>query len=466
MKNQKIKRQATRTILGVSLAGLVVSSGPVVQANPIDLPQNVSEKAIYGHGERNDFLAERLLGLEISKDMIPGSLRAPENNESNYAEDEEKIKDFNDSERYRSTQLEQGGGVSANFDNLDHENEFIDGFRYRSLEPSATSADMTLWGIEIEFDKEKSQRTYTNFYFTNTGLLGPLVGVGNIPANGVGENLSVKDGFKDPTYKASSEIEIIGSRAQRNFNLYANEEDLKYINSIENKNTVMAWQSNYLKDNPNGPLWATQGPSSAYGFAVNPWPNENDMLSLIKLNGSHNKKEFVQGQTITTDITIENLDDNARKRLVGQVYHPITGEIVPGAKAYINEQDKVVIEMPKGAVDENGNINKDSIFYSDPKYKALQNLEVKFLARPRTAEEFTAIAGANEGTYTETGAGTEKISHDGKEVEVDLQGIDRYDHYNLIGKFNLNIDDTAFHDQTYKTKDIKTNELIETTSQS
>lgn len=74
-------------------------------------------------------------------------------------------------------------------------------------------------------------------------------------------------------------------------------------------------ESNYLKDNPNGPLWATQGPSSAYGFAVNPWPNENDMLSLIKLNGSHNKKEFVQGQTITTDITIENLDDNAKKKI-------------------------------------------------------------------------------------------------------------------------------------------------------
>ena len=367
----------------------------------------------------------------------------------NYAADEAKIEDFNENERYRSTQLEQGAGPFTSFSDKENIDEFIDGFRYNNAEPSPTSPDMTLWGVEIELDKEKSQRTYTDFTFSNSGLLGLYVRVGNIPANNVGDNLSVKDGFKDSTYKASSELEVTGSRAQRNFNLYANEEDLKHINSIDNKNTVMAWQSNYLKDNPSGPLWATQGPNTMFGFTVNPWPNENDMLSLIKLNGSHNKKEFVQGQTITTDITIENLDDNARERLVGQVYHPITGELVPGAKAYINEQDKVVIEMPKGAVDENGNINKDSIFYSDPKYKALQNLEVKFLARPRTAEEFTKIAGDNEGTYTPTGAGTATINHKGENVEIDLQGIDRYDHYNLIGEFKLNLDDTRYYDQGF-----------------
>ena len=451
MKNRRIKHHTTRTILSLSLAGLVVSSGSVVQANPIDLPQNVSEKAIYGHGERNNFLSEKLLGLEISKDMIPGSLRAPgQKNGPNYAEDEAKIQDFSGSERYRSTQLEQGGGPFTLFSNKENINEFIDGFRYNNLEPSATSPDKTLWGIEIELDKEKAQRTYTDFTFTNTGNLGSFVRVGSISANDVGDNLSVKDGFKDTTYKSTVEIIVDGQRTQRNFNLYSNEEDLKYINSIKNKNTVvMAWQSNYLKDNPSGPIWATQGPNSAYGFAVNPWPNENDMLSLIKLNGSHNKKEFVQGQTITTDITVENLDDNARERLVGQVYHPITGEIVPGAKAYINDQNKVVIEMPKGAVDENGNINKDSIFYSDPKYKALQNLEVKFFARPRTAEEFTKIANDNEGTYTPTGAGTATINHKGENVEIDLQGIDRYDHYNLIGSFKLNLDDTRYYDQEF-----------------
>ena len=421
-----------KKLLMAALASAVIVSAPQAKAYTLSNAESVATNTELG----------------LSEEKPRAAVRAPqEETEPNYAEDEAKIKDFSGSERYRSTQLEQGGGPYTSFSNKENINEFIDGFRYRNLEPSATSPDKTLWGFEIELDKEKAQRTYTDFYFTNTGNLAAFVNTGSIPANDVGKRIGKN--FKDPTYKSTAEIIVDGQRAQRNFNLYANEEDLKYINSIENKNIVMAWQSNYLKDNPNGPLWATQGPSSAYGFAVNPWPNENDMLSLIKLNGSHNKKEFVQGQTITTDITIENLDDNARKRLVGQVYHPITGEIVPGAKAYINNQDKVVIEMPDGVIDEDGNLNTDSIFYSDPNYKALQNLEVKFLARPRTAEEFTIIANDNEGTYTPTGAGTATINHKGENVEIDLQGIDRYDHYNEIGRFKINLDDTRYYDQGF-----------------
>lgn len=452
MKNRRIKHHTTRTILSLSLAGLVVSSGPVVQANPIDLPQNVEGKATYGHADSRNVLAERLLGLDISEVTVPGRLRAPnEITWPNYAEDEAKIKDFNGSERYRSTQLEQGNGpaFSISAPSMD----FLDGFRYQTLEPSATSDDKTLWGFEIEFDKEQGQRTFTDFYFTNTAGFGrpTLLEAGKIPANDVGNKLSDKGGFHDPTYKAKAEIDIFASNVNRNLNLYSTKDDLEHINNIDNNNTIMAWKGNYTKDNPNGPK-ATQGSSSAFGFTVNPWPNENDQLSVIKLNGSHNDKIFVQGQTITTSISVENLDDNARERLVGQVYHPSTGEIVPGAKAYINDQDKVVIEMPKGAVDENGKINEDSIFYSDPKYKALQNLEVKFFARPRTKEEFRAIgiaANYGEDHYTSTGAGTETINHKGKDVVIDKQGIDRYDHYNLIGSFKLNLDDTRYYDQGF-----------------
>ncbi|MDU2585527.1 MAG: Rib/alpha-like domain-containing protein, partial [Anaerococcus prevotii] len=51
--------------------------------------------------------------------------------------------------------------------------------------------------------------------------------------------------------------------------------------------------------------------------------------------------------------------------------------------------------------------------------------------------------------YTETGAGTETIRHDGKDVVIDKQGIDRYDHYNLIGGFKLNLDDTRYYTQKF-----------------
>ena len=397
-------------------------------------------------------------GLEIGEERLPGAqMAAATSNEPNYAEDEKIIKDYG-SERYRSSQLDPGvvdesgdiisGGpyYGSNAPSM----EFKDGFRYNTLEPSATSPDKTKWGFEIEFDKENGQRTYTDFSFTNSGNLGSLLDTGEISANAVGKALA--ESFNEPNYQAGAQIEITGSRSQRNLNLYATEDDLAYINSVDNNKIIMAWEGRYTSDPTGQNIRATQGPSTSFTFTVNPWPNENDMLALIKLNGSHNKKEFVQGQTIKTDVKVENLDDNARERLVGQVYHPVTGEIVPGAKAYIDENDNVVVEMPAGVVNADGTINKDSIFYKDPNYKALQNLEVKFFARPRTAAEFKAVsdkANFGGGAYTSTGAGEEIINHKGENVTIDKQGIDRYDHYNEIGRFKINLDDTRYYDQGF-----------------
>ena len=420
---------------------------------PAPAPESNADELINDKNFEELFDSEKIKAqaeenIDVEEEKTPEAQKAPaETTEPNYAEDEKKIKDYSDEERYRSTQMEQGNGTAADYIPPDEMDNFIDGYRYHSSEPSATSEDKTQWGIEIEIDKEKGQRTYTDFYFTNTGNMGSVLDTGNVSANEAGEKIA--GGEKDPNYKATSEIEIDGSRAQRNLNLVATEEDLKHINDKDNTNTTMAWQGKYKKDNPNG-LKATEGGSAQFSFTVNPWPNENDKLELIKLNGKHDKKEFVQGQTIETGVSVENLDDSARERLVGQVYHPLTGEVVPGAKAYINDQGKVVVEMPKGTINEDGTLNEDSIFYKDAKYKGIQNLEVKFFARPRTADEFRAIVEGNgAGFYTGTGAGEETINHDGKDVVIDKQGIDRYDHYNLIGGFKLNLDDTRYYDQDF-----------------
>ena len=218
----------------------------------------------------------------------------------------------------------------------------------------------------------------------------------------------------------------------------------------------MAWEGHYTKDNPNG-LKATEGGSAAFNFTVNPWPNENDQLDLIYLNGDYGKKEFVKGQTINTGIKVENLDDNARERLVGQVYHPVSGDVVPGAEAYIDENDMVVVKMPEGALKQDANgktiINKESIF-SKAGYKNIQSLDVKFFTRPRTEEEFRkiAVAAQYEGLdyYTPTGAGTKEINHKGQSVTIDKQGIARYDHYNKVGEFKINLDDTMYYDQRFE----------------
>ncbi len=255
--------------------------------------------------------AQAAENIETSPAKAPEAQKAPEEspNEPNYADDEKKIKDYSGEERYRSTEMPQGLG--PNYTTIKPDSESRDGFSHKTLEPSETSGDKTQWGLEMEFDKEKAQRTYTDFGFTNTGNMAGVLDPGSVPAKEEGENLSEKDKFKETTYKAESEIEIIGSRSQRNLNLYAKEEDLKHINNEVTDKTIIAWEGHYKKDNPNG-LKATQGSSAAFTFTVNPWPNENDQLSLIKLNGSHDKKEFVQGQTITTDVKVENLDASAR----------------------------------------------------------------------------------------------------------------------------------------------------------
>ncbi|WP_236785194.1 G5 domain-containing protein [Anaerococcus ihuae] len=398
----------------------------------------------------NNSNTDEIQNLELSEEKTPESQKAPQEvTDPNYAEDEKNVGN------YKETQLERGNGPAATYTPPTEMDRFIDGFRYKTLEPSAASPDKTLWGFEIEFDRDQGQRTYTDFSFTNTGNLGTVLNTGTISSKDLGEKID--DSFKEVNYKSKSEIDITASgRALRNLNLYADKKDFEHINNVDNKNTVMAWEGHYKKGNPNG-LKATEGGSAAFNFTVNPWPNENDQLDLIYLNGDYDKKEFVKGQTINTGIKVENLDDNARERLVGQVYHPVSGDVVPGAEAYIDENDMVVVKMPEGALkkDDNGKtvINEDSIF-SKAGYKNIQSLDVKFFARPRTEEEFRkiAVAAQYEGLdyYTPTGAGTETINHKGNNVTIDKQGIARYDHYNKVGEFKINLDDTMYYDQRFE----------------
>ncbi len=423
-----------KKLLMAALASAVIVSAPQVKAYTLSNAESVATNTELGRSEE--------------KQQAP--VRAPQKaTDPNYLKDEKKV-GF-----YKDTQLERGNGPAVSYTPSTKENEFVDGFRYKTLEPSGTSDDKTLWGFEIEFDREKGQRTYTDFSFTNTGNLGTVLNAGTIPSKNLGEKLD--DSFKEVNYKSESEIDITASGRQlRNLNLYTDITDLEHINSINNKNTVMAWEGHYTKDNPNG-LKSTEGDSAAFNFTVNPWPNENDQLDLIYLNGDYEEKQFVKGQTINTGIKVENLDDNARERLVGQVYHPVSGEVVPGAEAYIDENDMVVVKMPEGALktDAKGKtvINEDSIF-SKAGYKNIQSLDVKFFTRPRTEQEFRkiAVAAQYEGQdyYTPTGAGTEVINHKGESVTIDKQGIPRYDHYNKVGEFKLNLDDTMYYDQRFE----------------
>ena len=412
-------------------------------------------------------------GLEMSDEKTPEVQKSDQNtpSEPNYSEDEKKVGNYRESQMEPGQVDENGDLVSGGPTHTEPNSpdmDFKDGARYKTLEPGGDSPDKKKFGIEIEIDKEKGQRTYTEIGFTNSGLLGGVLDNGSNPANDEGKELA--DGFKDPNYKAEADLDITSSGKQRNVNIWASEEDLKHINNTANDNTTMAWQGKYKADNPNG-LKATQGNSASFIFTVNPWPNENDKLQLIKLEGEYKDKVFVKGQEVDTKIKVENLDDNAKGRLVGQVYNPNTGKVVPGASAYIDENGIVKVKMPKGALKQDASgkyvVDEESIF-NTADYKGIQHLDVRFFARPRTKAEFENVASKNneftngDAKYTETGAGTVDINHKGTNVTIDKQGIDRYDHYNLIGKFNLNLDDTRHYDQDFK--DQQGNKLDEHTS--
>lgn len=388
--------------------------------------------------------------IEVSEDNPQDSQKVGETatTEPNYSEEEKNIKDYNDSERYKETDLTPGSTIVEN-DVTDEEKE-KDGFKFDTVNPSPTSPSKTEYGYVISIDKKTGQRTYTKIVVSESARV--PVNTGDKPMMGEGEKLTPDS--PDVTYKPNEDGDISGTR-QKLYNYEASEETLKHINSKDNDTTVIGMKDNYTADNPGNKYF---GDSFLITYKVNPWPNENDKLELMKLNGEYNEKVFVQGQDINTGVKVDNIDANAKDRLVGQVYNPITGAVVPGARAYIADDGSIHIQMPEGALKKNADgkyvVNEDSIFNTKD-YKGIQNLDVKFFARPRTLEEFKAIAETPDdsgeiGTYVETGAGTGVVNHKGTDVTIDKQGIDRYDHYNLIGKLKINLDDTRYYNQRFE----------------
>ena len=379
----------------------------------------------------------------------PVALADEANNEPNYTEDEKEIKDYSGEESYKETDL-QPGDTNQDF-NKDDEKVEKDGFKFELKNPSETSSSKREYGYQITIDKETGQRTYTKITVTDSGLV--QVKEGEKPMMGKGEKLTPES--PEVTFKPNENGELTAGGRQKNLNYEASVETLRHINNKDNPSTSFGMEDNYTKDNPGIKFF---GNNFALGYKVNPWPNENDKLELLKLNGSYNEKVFVQGQDIDTGIKVDNIDENAKERLVGQVYNPITNKIVPGASAYIGDDGNIHIQMPKGALKKNAEgkyvVDEESIFNTKD-YKALQHLDVKFFARPRTKDEFTKVAetpdeSGETGTYVETGAGSATINHKGQGVTIDKQGIDRYDHYNLIGDFKLKLDDTRYYDQDFK----------------
>lgn len=63
------------------------------------------------------------------------------------------------------------------------------GFSWNTLEPSGSSPSKTRWGLSVAFDNSKD-RTFADWGFTNSGLLGAVLDTGQVPSMGGRSDLS------------------------------------------------------------------------------------------------------------------------------------------------------------------------------------------------------------------------------------------------------------------------------------
>lgn len=374
----------------------------------------------------------------------------------------EDEKNITDNGGYRQSEIAgQGPKVKVN-DNIGEEKE---GVRVEVQNPSSTSDDKKSFGVELNIDKTKSDRTYNGFAITDSVRGVKTEGEGRFLSKG--ESLPTNKEDK-VTYKPNDPEEgsLIPGRQTR-FEYSSTQKDREHIANQNTGKTTMAWQGKYTQPNPNEKL-LNGGSNFEVAVGVNPYPNENKDLSLITIEGNKTiSKAPVKNQYIVSKASIKNAGDEDYTRLVGEVYHPDEDIIVEGAKALIVTSDnienmkketgdntltigQIVFKMPEGALQNNNSI------FNDNKFKGVQNLRAKFFARPRTKEEFSNLANNLKGFdgdttfgYESTGAGTKKIMHNGTEVEIDQQGIARYDHYNLIGEMTINLDDTKHYNPEF-----------------
>lgn len=204
------------------------------------------------------------------------------------------------------------------------------GFTWNTSEPSASSADKKAWGLSIAFDNSQD-RTFADWSFSNSGLLGAVLNAGSVPSADIGQTF-----LGDPvTAKADENLEITASRTQRNLNLYAQLTEQKvgqYAEATSDSPVRYAWHGQYTKDNPNG-LKATQGPNALATAVVNPWPSENIECNPITVSWENFQKHVIVpgAETKVGKINIPDLmeagEDDSLSRMIVEAYDG-TGQFI------------------------------------------------------------------------------------------------------------------------------------------
>lgn len=197
------------------------------------------------------------------------------------------------------------------------------GFSWNTLEPGADSPSKTRWGLSVSFDNSKD-RTFADWSFSNSGLMGRYLDAAQIPATDAGQTLV----DKVVTHKADEILNITASRQQRNLNLTAKLTDAKvkqFAEATAANPVRYAWQGDYKQANPQGPK-ATQGDNASFTAVVNPWPSENIECNPITVSWENFEKHvIVPGEqtkvgTINIPAVTGKGTDDSMSRMVVEAY--------------------------------------------------------------------------------------------------------------------------------------------------
>lgn len=349
-------------------------------------------------------------------------------------------------------------------------NKYEEGIKIDNKNPSSKKKD---YSLNINIDKRAGERTYNRIE-----IIDKQKDKGNIKTSSK-NLLSDKDldGDKSDILDDSQiKMEKTISKGNVNFKMTLTKKGLKYINNREVTN--LNYKDSYLKtiSDPRDLLFNNK--NFKLTADVNPYPNENRNFERIYLEGFNNlSKVPVKGQYIQTGYNVKNLNYEDYTRVCGEIYYP-DGSRLSGGKVIVISPDNidqfrfsyenikygdVLIKLPKGALED-----PNSIFNQNPMKNAL-NLRSKLFIRPRTHVEFSDIAYIKnfdnwdkmsddevknlidnynkvnwKRTYF-TGGSKETIKHNGEDVVISKQGINRYDHYNLLGEINIGLDDKRYH---------------------
>ena len=309
------------------------------------------------------------------------------------------------------------------------------GFTWFSSEPTASSPDKMSWGLSASFDNSKD-RTFADWYFSNSALLGGVLNAGTVPSMNVGQTLL---GDKGPvTAKGDASLGIVKNRTQVSLVLEGELTAAKvksYTEAGADNPVRYAWQGKYTKDNP-APPYATRGPNATFNALVNPWPSENIECNPITVSWENfDKHVIVEGaETKVGHINVPKLatnsdfKDDSLSRMVVEAYDG-KGKFIGTSNTQASGGEQRL------RIDDNGDI-----YFTWPKYRGTdlatdKNVSFSVLAQPRTVDQLQAAIQHENGGY-------------GHAFESS-NALPRYNKPNVIDSKSFSLDDTEYHAPKY-----------------